>query len=510
MTKATASSAFLSGSGGLMFQNNKVNIVISILAAIALWAYVVTYINPTTTRSIPNVPVELINLDALADDGLTVSAGQNFTVDLIIEGRRTDLTGLAVEDFQAIMDMKGFSIGTNAVPVRVTMPDKVNLAEVRPARIEVQIEELISVMKPIKISYSETFEDKTEPGFVTLAPQEIEVTGAKEQVNNVAYIMAEVNSDEIKETETTLTVAAIPVTESGEEVTDIALSQESIAITATLCKVKEVPLNISIIGSPPEDRRVTRMDIPKTIFIRGSANALSGITGVAGREIDISGIGETMIITPELQLPAGVELADRSRKLSVTVEIEGIETKAFTYSSDKIEIRGLPDGCTAHVNTGNILATVYGTKAQIAGIDAADITPYVDLVAIGATVGAVDIPVNFEIAKEIVRIEALPANVRVTVIEVSNPGVIETTNSAVSSASIAGVTQGASYSAPLRSNRFGAAFDRWSDVTQASGRLRDQLSKGDAPFMEGQRDARFLKLPYLRGLFPAGLDNTGG
>lgn len=476
-----------------MFQNNKVNIVISILAAIALWAYVVTYINPTTTRSIPSVPVELINLDVLADDGLTVSAGQNFTVDLVIEGRRTDLNGLAMEDFKAIMDMKGFSIGTNAVPVHVTMPDKVNLVEVRPARIEVQIEELISVMKPIKISYSKTFGDNTEPGFVTLAPQEVEVTGAKEQVNSVAYIMAEVNSDDIKEAETTLTVPAIPVKEGGEEVTDVSLSQESIAITATLCKVKEVPLNINIIGSPPEDKRMTRIDVPNTIFIRGSANALSGITGIEGREIDISGIGETMIITPELQLPSGVELADRSRKLSVTVEIEGIETKTFTYSSDKIEIRGLPDGCTAHVNTGNIVATVYGTKAQINLIDAADMTPYVDLIAIGATVGAVDVPVNFESSKEFVRIAVLPANVRVTVIEVSNLGVIETTNAAVSPASIAGVVQHAPRNAPLRSD-FGSL---------ASGYRGDQFFKNGTLLGAGE-------ITYFGGVFPAGLKSAGG
>jgi YbbR domain-containing protein len=400
-----------------MLTNKKINLVISIVAAIAIWVYVTAVINPDTKRTIEGVPVELSGLDALAADGFTVS-NDSYAVDVTVSGSRSDLNTLRPEDFKAVANVKGYSIGLNKVDVTVTGPGRATIINIRPERIEINIEEMVSVAKPIRLSYTSEFPSGTEPGFVTLSPHEIDVSGTKTAVSEVAYVTAEIDSSNLTEEESTIIAPAVPSKKNGDTVYDVTLSQNTIDVTATLCHVKEVPFSVELTGELDPGKTITRQDIPTTVSIRGSEKALAAISEVTAQPINISTLEETAIIEPNLNLPDGVELADASRHLTVTIEIGGVEAKEFTFTAEQIEVVGVKDGYTAHVNTGTISVLIFGTADQISKFTADDLKVFVDLEDIDFSLEFVDAVVQFKYKNDLSRIESTPEQVRIIITKI--------------------------------------------------------------------------------------------
>ena len=55
-----------------MLKSKKLNIVLAILAAVVLWAYVLGEVNPNTSDTIRGVPITFANEDMLEAGGLTI------------------------------------------------------------------------------------------------------------------------------------------------------------------------------------------------------------------------------------------------------------------------------------------------------------------------------------------------------------------------------------------------------------------------------------------------------
>ncbi|MDR2610572.1 MAG: hypothetical protein LBC58_03860 [Clostridiales Family XIII bacterium] len=400
-----------------MFRSNKLNLIISIVAAIAIWVYVVTVVNPVTEKTVRGIPVKLTNIEALTANGLTVSPSQSFTIDVEIKGPRADLNQLEEAKIIATADMTGFPAGLNTIDVGISVPEGMEVIASHPEKIDVLVESLVSVTKPISLRYSEKFEAGMEPGFITVSPQEISVSGTSEMVDSIAAVTAEIDSSSLALYDRNVTGKVEAYSKSGEAIYGVTFSQNEVDVKARLCYTKEVPLKLPVEGKPAEGRLLTNTDVPSTVTIRGDKEALENITEISGREININGIKETTIFTPDLNLPEGTELANASRGMTVTVEIGGIEAKNIEMTSDMIQITGLPDGYSGHVNTGNLSVTIYGSKESIAEFKIEDITAFVDFSKANPGEGVLDAPVEFEYKGDFTKIESDPQTVRVSVVK---------------------------------------------------------------------------------------------
>jgi YbbR domain-containing protein len=336
-----------------------------------------------------------------------------------VRGPRSELNKLAATDITAIADMTGFPAGENAVDVLVKVPDNIELIATHLEKISVVVEELISVTKPITLTYPERFDEGIEPGFITMSPQEISVSGTRDMIDSIAEVRAEIDNKELDFGERTVTAGVTAYDKSGEIIYGVGYSQDNIEITARLCQTKEVPLNIDVIGTPAEGRVITSEDIPQTVTIRGSEYAILNVNEITARDIDIDNIKDTTIFTPDLNLPDGVELADASQGLAVTIEIGGIEVKNIALTSDIIKIDSLPDGYSAYINTGNISVTIYGSKEQIADFKTDDIKAFVDLSKANLREESYKAKVQFRHDDNISRIECAPQTVRVMIVRTS-------------------------------------------------------------------------------------------
>ena len=400
-----------------MLKSNKLNLLISIVCAIVLWAYITTVINPETQRTISGIPVDLTNIDALNYRGFTVNESMTYLVDVTVKGARSEVAKLTQTDFRASADITGYRKGIANVPVNIVMPQNIELVQIRPETIQVDVVNLITVNKPIRLEYEEEFEDGQEPGSITITPEEMEVSGIAEVVDSIEYIRATIPKGLLTEDVATFRRDVVAISKDGEPVYNVGLSHSSVGITAALYTVKWVPLSIETIGEPNENTEITYLYIPRSISIRGAPADIEEVTEIEGRPIDLSDITYTdeIPIEPFLHLPEGVELANASQGLSIRFEVQGIAKKEFTFTADMIELRDLAPTLTGHVKTGSVTAIVLAPQDVLRMVRQEDILLYVNASGYQRVGYTIEIEVEWQCAIAVRSITIEPAKVQVTI-----------------------------------------------------------------------------------------------
>ena len=401
-----------------MLKNNKLNLLISIVCAIVLWAYITTVVNPETERTINNVPVELTNIEALNYRGFTINESMSYVVDVVVRGARSEVAKLTTLDFRATADMTGYRKGIANVPVNMTVPSNIELVDIRPETIAVEVVNLITVNKPVRLEFEDEFPRGVEPGALIITPEEMEVSGVADVVDSIDYIRALVPAGALTEEVSTFRIDVFAINKAGEVVHNAGLSHNSVEVTAALYTVKQVPLRLETIGEPNENTEVTDMFIPSFITIRGAVADIEDIEEIEGRPIDLSNITYTEEIPIELylHLPEGVELAEASKHLAVRIEVQGISKKEFTFTSDMIEVRDLAPTLSGHVKTSSVTVIVLAPQDVLDTVRQYHIQLYVDASGYQRVGGAIEIEVEAECSIEVRSITVEPARVQVTII----------------------------------------------------------------------------------------------
>ncbi|MDD3168353.1 MAG: CdaR family protein [Eubacteriales bacterium] len=398
-----------------MLSSNTFYKIVSVLVAIVLWAYVIEVTEPVKKQTIPDVPVQLLNEESLAARGLALSGEASYTVDVEIQAKRAELSKISAGDILAEADLFGYSMGKNYIPVTVTAPDGVTIISINPIKIDVVIEELVEVAKPIKVSFVGQFEDGIEAGQISTQPSEILVSGAKSEVSAVSYVKAEVATAKLTVEGGTIQTKTVAVNREGDVVQNVRLSSSFVDVTARLSQVKEVPLTVEITGQVAPIYDVTSLEIPDSVKIKGSLTALAEITGLTATSIDISAVSSTSKLPLEIVLPEGVEFASGYESLTVEISIKPVATKQFTYTADEILLEGIDGVSNITITTPQITVTASGSEVVIAGLKKEDLVPYLALDAESLISATAMVQVRYD--KQLGHIAVDPEEVHITLNE---------------------------------------------------------------------------------------------
>jgi len=397
-----------------MLQSKNLTRVLSLLIAIVLWAYVIAFENPPVTERITGVPVRLFNEEMLTKEGLAVLEGHNVTVDVTVSGTRSDISRYK-DQIIATANVFGYKIGMHYVTVDVLPPGPLKLVEIRPVKILVNIESLVSAHFPVQIAFTGEAEPDTEPGNIAFQPEQIEISGPESLIESISYVSVEIPNAQLMREPTSITVPATPIDVNGAQVSRVKLSSETVSVRATMYDVKEVPLHVEITGVVDERFEMTQCLVPNTIMIRGSRQALLEIGSVEAETIDISGVEITseLLITP--LLPDGVEIASGSHNIHVSIGIKGISNKSFEYESRDIEILGTGEGLKGYINTPVINIKIAGREAVLEAATKKDIILSVDIEGLEEGSHVVPITATYEIVLN--NLELIPVEVYITISE---------------------------------------------------------------------------------------------
>ena len=391
------------------------NIIISIVVAIFLWVYVIAEVNPVTQQTMASIPVQLLNVESVANRGLAIAGEQNFTVDIVLEGKRRETVKLTTSQIVVTADLSGFGEGDNQVPVSVAIPEGMTILEIKPANIDVNIEELITASKPVKVTFVGTATAGSEPGDVTLNPLTVDVSGAKSAVNAVSAVDASININDLSSSPKTIQAVAVATDALGAKVQNIKSSVEVVSVTGRLLATKEVDLNVEIIGQLNPIYEIKFINIPSKIVIKGDLSMLPDLTAIQAEPIDISQLNVSTKLPIQLILPTGIEAAFGFEALTADIGIQEMATQEFVYSGSEITIQGLDPTLKASVKALQITVTASGSQDVISGLVKEDIAPFVDLTGKQAGVGNVTVGLTF--TKAIDAVISNPAEVFVEIIK---------------------------------------------------------------------------------------------
>lgn len=305
-----------------MLKNNTVLKILSVLIAVCLWMYVMGSVNPMTTQTIENIPVELLNQDTLQERGLAVRSGMGFSVDVVVEGNRSILHELDKDKVKATVDVFGYEEGQNSVPVQVEVPDNVRLKEVKTPRIDITVDELISAYKKVDVKFVGRSTFGTEPGVVATSPAEIEVKGAKTLVNSVKTVQARLNAAEISDDPKSFRAKLQALNQNGEQIYDVTLSAETVGVEAALYYTKTVTLEVKTAGDLPKGYELEEISAPKEIKISGMKEYLDSVEKIETEPVDMGQIKSDTAIELKPILPSGIQVSQGSKKAVAEIKIK--------------------------------------------------------------------------------------------------------------------------------------------------------------------------------------------
>lgn len=360
-------------------KSNTINKIISVVAAIIFWTYVIGEVNPETTTPFQNITVQLMNVNSINQSGLVLIGDNNYKVKVVVQGKRGDVMKITSDDIVAKVDLKGYSKGINEIPVEVTAPESVIVTEVSPARIKVQLDQVVSKAKPVKMNISNSLPEGYEPGIPVLSLPQVLVDGPESLVDSVASLNVDVD---VKNMATPFSgnMPITPVDIKGNKIFQVTPQSSFVYVTIPILKVKELPLSVDIRGKPSNGYIVSGTNIPETVKIKGPNAIIDKMTKVTAKPIDLSNVTATSKIPIKCQLPPGVILADENTGVFADVTVEKISSKILTYDKGEISIAGLKSSLTADMsNVPAINATVSARQNDIGDIGKEDITLSIDL-----------------------------------------------------------------------------------------------------------------------------------
>ena len=161
--------------------------VLCLLVSFGLWLYINNIENPVSERVITNIPVEILNTQVLAEDGLALSPNQNVSISLTVSGPTGDIYKINKSQFRIVADLVSYGLkpGENNIPINIlNSPSGVNVKNNYP-RAEINLENLQKKTMPIYSEINVKNSTGTYVKNVKISPLSATVEGAERDRKSV-------------------------------------------------------------------------------------------------------------------------------------------------------------------------------------------------------------------------------------------------------------------------------------------------------------------------------------
>ena len=366
----------------MKMNQKRIDIIVSIILAIALWFYVINIANPQVQVTLRDVPVQITGEEALAEKQLAPVINDVYKTTITVSGSRNVVNKIKTEDVKLTADVSELAIGGGTAPISAELPSGITLVELLTPGVDVVVEELVTASKPVEVILSGATEGR-EATLLSSSLTQVEAVGAE---SNLAKVTAVRVSGDLSGAEldkpVELVLAATPVGEDGKPVSGVKLAHDSINVNAVIYQTKTVPIEVPIEGKVWEGAVLKSTEIGKNIVIKAPASKLSQISGISANPVIIEGIYETAEFEVEPILPNGVFEADSSEPVTAKFVIDSNGSLTFKFKVSEVAVNNLAEGRSASVTLGEgvseINAKVSGPVSTLRTLASGDIAPMID------------------------------------------------------------------------------------------------------------------------------------
>lgn len=316
--------------------------IVSVLAAMCLWVYVVTVVNPDGDMVIGNIPVTFSGAEVLREDhGLVITGDYQEFVSVHFYGKNTDLKTLDQhkDEIKAVIDVsKVRSTKEYTMTYDITLPSAVSASSItkmdkNPSSITFRVERQITKSVEVKGDFANV---KIAEGYMldstSFDYDSVTVEGPESIVSTIDSAQVTLDRSNVDKT-ITESVSYVLLNKSGEQVdpTELTLSTDAIEVTMKIVKYKVVPIEVQLLyGDGLQEQDVSYDYEPKAVTLSGDSAVLDGLNSIQLDPIDLSMLtSNDETVTQTILIPNDAKNVSGEENVSVRITITGKQIKTL-------------------------------------------------------------------------------------------------------------------------------------------------------------------------------------
>lgn len=368
-------------------KNKLLTALLCLIAAIALWAYVVTVVSPNSNFTYSGITLTVQGEGTLNANGFMLLVEDLPSAKLTLKGNRVDLNKISSSNINIGIDVSDIS-KADTYNLHLTQPtfqgnisnNAFTVLSKYPETVTVEVDERMEDDVPVKVIPSgkvppEYTADKNNP---VLDIQSIHISGPKKVVSKIK--MARIDVDLEKKTQSIDDIYEITLCNDKGEPVDakwITVSDSEVRVQLAITRVKELQLYLETIpgGGATEDDVVLTYT-PATIQVSGSDAVLQKLTNLKIGTVSLQEVLRDQNFTYPIVLPEGVTSISGEKEVRVELKFKNLTTKTITVT--EVDSIKAPDGMTVELFNKELDIQLRGPTSKMSNITAENIKVVVD------------------------------------------------------------------------------------------------------------------------------------
>ena len=361
-----------------ILDDRRIRLALSVLGAVIAWMVVTMIVQPGTTNTIYNVPVDYTyDSAAYTSRGLSIVSAEDKTVNLKISGDGYTIGGLTASDFVVYPDwssvrdsgektLRLLVRGANGLlsGVTVTMEGNDNTVDVV---FDVVEEKVLPVT--VTTNYL-TIADGYILYSTEVSKETVTLSGPSSELDKVATCTAEVTSSGELTESVTLETPLRFYTSGGKEVKFeyTELEESSVDVTLQVYKMATRPVNVNFINAPRDfDNSVLSYALScKQLKVAGPTEKIDALSTLSIGTIDLSTFTLNKVYEMPIELPTDIYLLDNLSTITVSFDCSNLETKTLNLPASCVQVINLPSTYQLTVETERLMnVTLCGPKGAM-------------------------------------------------------------------------------------------------------------------------------------------------
>lgn len=372
-----------------MAKNKVYSALLSVFIAFGLWLYVVNNVSQEAEDTFYNIPVILENDSVLEDRNLLITSQSTNTVSLKLSGARSDLKkvnsgNIIIKANLATIYEPGDKVALNytiAFPGDVASNAFV-VESKNPTYIYLNVDSRRTKEVPVSIRWtgirSGDYIYDTENAILDYAT--VTVTGPADVADQITHALVDV--DLTNRTESMSESFRYTLCDEQGKPVDaqtITTSVDEVQVELKIRRIKEVQLVAEVIYGGGTNENNTQVVVePSVLRLSGSDAILAELGDVyTVCTINLAEIERSQELKYAIPIPEGVDNITGVTEAVVSVRFNGLNSREFTI--DQFELINVPEEMEAEIMNSSLTVKVRGPYAEIAKLEAKDITAVVDL-----------------------------------------------------------------------------------------------------------------------------------
>ncbi len=392
---------------GILFYNNKVVMLFSVILAFIFWIRLSTSATETTKKMITDIPININLSENAKESGLTIFGVNNIKAEVAVTGNRLVLGQLTNNDIQVTARQSANMINTTGNYTLELVARKNSIltdyefsSDVSPAFITVLADRVKSSPFDIQADIKYTANPDYYVSPVALSEAAVTISGPESIVSKIAKVNVE---SEIKGTlSSTTTIHKLPLNvydADGNKLntTYLDFSTNYVDATISVFSRKIIPISPKF-SSKPEGLNFSSAQIqvnPSHIEIAAPDEILNETNEIILDPIDFSTISTSNNqFNIPLKIPTGCINLNNVYSATLKINMSGFTSKIV--SADNILFTNLSKDMVATSITKSLNVQVIGPYLQMRNISSSDINVVADMSGKENFTGYTEVPATIK------------------------------------------------------------------------------------------------------------------